>query len=88
MDEILFVGVQLLAYALLINTGKVLVFVLTFGQWRCERLLKDERKKFLRAGSLIERVDGKILVRENGQAILGALFYCGLLVWFFVQHAT
>ena len=82
MDELLsgFVGL------LLVLTGKIVVIVGSFGQWRGESLRADEGRTYSAAGSLWFKRDGQRVVTVTGLLLFGVLFYVFLtfiLFWLF-----
>lgn len=87
MESLLMLLFQALGYGRLLNTGKALVFILSLGRWRSERVLSTDRTRFRLAGSLAERVGERVLVSENGQMLLGVCFYAALGVWLFHRFA-
>ena len=59
-------------------TGKVLVFLLSFGAWRSESLFGNESSIHAAAGALSFVREGRRVITVTGQQLLGMLFY-GLL---------
>jgi len=71
MDEIIGAAVWLF----LTQTGRLLVYVVSFGRWRGEPLSGGEGRTFSAAGSLWFARDGQIVLTYTGQMFLGLAFY-------------
>lgn len=79
MDAVL-IGLWLVLDTLLVLTGKVVVRLASFGQWRGERLTQGEARTYGPAGALTFLRDGQRVVTGLGLTIVGALFYFALFV--------
>ncbi|MCU4120237.1 hypothetical protein [Variovorax sp. N23] len=63
----------------LVLTGKMLVFLLSFGAWRSESMMGNESNVHAAAGALSFVRDGRRVVTVTGQQVAGMAFY-GLLI--------
>ena len=71
MDELL----SIFFTFLLVLTGKAIVIVASFGQWRSEPLCANEVRAYSAAGSLWFKRDGQIVVTVGGLEFIGFVFY-------------
>lgn len=62
------------------QTGRVMVWVVSFGQWRGEQLFGDEGRTYGPAGALSFVRDGRRVVTNTGLLFFGITFYIALLV--------
>lgn len=69
---------ELLVEAFFVLTGKMLVFLLSFGAWRSESMMGHESVVHAAAGALSFVRDGRRVITVTGQQLAGMLFY-GLL---------
>ena len=81
MEELFVFLIQVVVYGLLLNTGKVLVFLISLGRWRSARVLSKEHRWFSTAGALSHRIDGQRVVTETGLIGLGITFYVLLAIF-------
>lgn len=66
----------------LVLTGKVLIALVSLGQWRGERLMKNEARIYGPAGALTFVRDGQRVVTALGLSVLGGVFYfVAFVVW-------
>jgi hypothetical protein len=63
----------------LVLTGKMLVFLLSFGAWRSESMMGNESSIHAAAGALSFVRDGRRVITVTGQQVVGMAFY-GLLI--------
>ena len=80
MDTAVLAGLWIALDTLLMLSGKVVVCLATFGQWRGERLMQGEARIYGPAGALSFLRDGQRVVTGLGLSIAGALFYFVVLV--------
>lgn len=75
MDEIVaaFLGLTV------IQTGRVVVWLVSFGQWRGEKFFGDEGRRHSAAGALSFILEGRRVVTETGLLFVGITFYVVLL---------
>ena len=78
---------QALIDLLLIWTGKLLVFLLSFGAWRSESMMRNESGIHAAAGALSFVRDGRRVVTTTGQLMAGVAFY-GVLIASFLVAAS
>jgi hypothetical protein len=76
MDEIIAGVLRLIA----IQTGRVLVKLISIGKWRGEQLFGDEGRIYAAAGAFSFVRDGKRVITESGLSLVGGVFYLVLLV--------
>lgn len=79
MDVVL-IGLWLALDTLLMLTGKLVVRLISLGQWRGERFLQGEARIYGAAGAISFLRDGQRVVTGLGLTIVGTLFYFSLLV--------
>ncbi len=77
MDEIL--GVVLGWMLALI--GRVLIFIGTFGRWKCEGIISTEHRMRSAAGALSYVRDGRRVVTPLGQMIAGSALCVALVIF-------
>jgi hypothetical protein len=75
MDEI--IGGVLAVIA--VQTGRVLVWLVSFGKWRGEPLFGEEGRIYGAAGALSFVRDGKRVVTDTGLMFVGVVFYVVLI---------
>ena len=63
-----------------IQTGRALVWCVSFGKWRGEPLFGDEGRIYGAAGALSFVRDGTRVITETGLSLVGGAFYLALLV--------
>jgi len=79
VEELLtFVG-WVLIEVILLNTGRAVVFVGTFGRWRSEKLSKAEGRIHGLAGALSFKREGQRVITATGLVLAGLLFYIALV---------
>ncbi len=61
------------------NVGSVVVPIISFGRWKCDRLLRDVPKKKIRWGGLFHLRGQQIYLTADATALVGLLF-SGLIV--------
>lgn len=62
------------------QTGRVVVWFVSFGRWRGEKLLGDEGRIYGAAGALSFVRDGRRVITDTGLVLFGIAFYVALLV--------
>ena len=62
------------------QTGRLVVWLITFGRWRGEPLLDDEGRIYGAAGALLFVRDGQRVITDTGLLFVGIAFYVVLLV--------
>jgi hypothetical protein len=67
--------------------GRIIVRLISCGNWRCEPLLSDVPKSRTRWGGLFHHRSGKIYFTSEGTAAFGAVFCFlavggGVLIWY------
>jgi hypothetical protein len=62
------------------QTGRLVVWLITFGRWRGELLLKDEGRIYGAAGAISFVRDGQRVITDTGLLFIGIAFYVVLLV--------
>ena len=62
------------------QTGRLVVWLITFGRWRGEPLLDDEGRIYGAAGALSFVRDGQRVITDTGLLFVGIAFYVVLLV--------
>ena len=70
---------QLIFELVFIGTGKVLIMVLSLGQWRCESIFGKEGQIHGAAGALSFVRDGQRVITTTGMMMVGFLFYIALV---------
>lgn len=78
---------EALVEILLVLTGKMLVFLLSFGAWRSESMMGNESSIHAAAGALSFVRDGRRVITVTGQQAAGITFY-GLLTTGFLLAAS
>jgi len=58
-----------------IQTGRVVVWLVSFGKWRGEPLYGDEGRIYGAAGALSFVRDGRRVITETGLLFVGVVFY-------------
>ncbi len=58
-----------------IQTGRVVVWLVSFGKWRGEPLFGDEGRIYGAAGALSFVRDGRRVITETGLLFVGVVFY-------------
>jgi hypothetical protein len=76
-----FVG-RLLVEGILQGTGRVLVFLLSFGRWRSESIEENEGRIHGPAGAISFKRDGQRVITTDGNSFIGLVFYLGLIALF------
>lgn len=76
MDEVIAAGLQFVV----IQTGRGLVWLISFGRWRGEALLGEEARIYGPAGALSFVRDGQRVITDMGLQFFGAAFYVVLIV--------
>jgi hypothetical protein len=62
-----------------VQTGRVIVWLVSFDKWRGEPLFGEEGRIYGAAGALSFVRDGKRVITETGLLFVGAVFYVVLL---------
>ena len=62
------------------QTGRVVVWLVSFGQWRGEHLRGDEGRIYGAAGALSFVRDGRRIITDTGLLFFGIAFYVVLLL--------
>lgn len=62
------------------QTGRLVVWLITFGRWRGEPLLDDEGRIYGAAGALSFVQDGQRVITDTCLLFIGIAFYVVLLV--------
>lgn len=62
------------------QTGRVVVWLVSFGQWRGEQLRGDEGRIHGAAGALSFVRDGRRVITDTGLLFFGIAFYVGCFV--------
>ncbi|MBB1074003.1 hypothetical protein HUU62_06195 [Rhodoferax sp. 4810] len=75
MEEIIAGALRVIA----IQTGRVLVRLISVGKWRGEPLFGDEGRIYAAAGAFSFVRDGKRVITESGLSLVGGTFYLALL---------
>lgn len=68
-------------------TGRILVWVISFGRWRSESLREDESRVFAAAGALSFVREGRRVITTTG-LIFAGLTFCLLLVILSLVYAA
>lgn len=76
MDEVIGAGLQFVV----IQTGRGIVWLISFGRWRGDALFGEEARKYGPAGALSFVRDGQRVITDIGLQFFGAAFYVVLLV--------
>jgi hypothetical protein len=84
MDEIIGGVLGIIA----IQTGRVLVWLVSFGKWRGEPLFGDEGRIYGAAGALSFVRDGRRVITDTGLLFVGVAFYIALLAAIIAFAAT
>ena len=58
-----------------IQTGRVVVWLVSFGKWRGEPLFGDEGRIYGAAGALSFVRDGRRVITDTGLLFVGVVFY-------------
>ena len=70
---------------IVIQTGRALVWLTSWGHWRGETLLGEEARIYGAAGALSFVRDGQRVITDIGRQFIGAAFYgvlLGVLFWY------
>lgn len=65
-----------------IQTGRAIVWLVSFGKWRGEPLLGNEGRTYGAAGALSFTRDGRRVITETGLLFIGVAFYVILFAIF------
>jgi hypothetical protein len=84
MDEIIGGVLGIIA----IQTGRVLVWLVSFGKWRGEPLFGNEGRIYGAAGALSFVRDGRRVITDTGLLFVGVAFYIALLAAIIAFAAT
>jgi hypothetical protein len=76
-----FVG-RLLVEGILQGTGRVLIFLLSFGRWRSESIEENKGRIHGPAGAISFKRDGQRVITTDGVSFIGLAFYLGLIALF------
>jgi hypothetical protein len=71
-----------------IQTGRVVVWLVSFGKWRGEPLFGDEGRIYGAAGALSFVRDGKRVITDTGLLFVGVAFYVVLVALIIAVVAT
>lgn len=75
MDEIIGAALGVVG----IQTGRLVVWLVSFGKWRGEPLFGDEGRIYGAAGALSFVRNGKRVISETGLLFVGVAFYVALV---------
>lgn len=84
MEDVLGWLLWLLVEVVLVGTGKAVVRVVSFGQWRGEHMGRNEGRIYSAAGALSFKHEGQRVITINGLLFAGVIFYVVLallLLW-------
>ena len=84
MDEIIGAVLGVIA----IQTGRVVVWLVSFGKWRGEPLFGDEGRIYGAAGALSFVRDGKRVITDTGLLFVGVALYVVLVALIIAVVAT
>ncbi|WP_395669765.1 hypothetical protein [Rhodoferax sp.] len=84
MDEIIGRMLEIIA----VQTGRVIVWLVSFGNWRGEPLFGDEGRIYGAAGALSFVRDGRRVVTHTGLFFAGVFFYVALFAALIYLAAT
>lgn len=73
---------------IVIQTGRVVVRLVSLGKWRSEPLFGNEGRIYGAAGALSFVRDGKRVITDTGLLFIGAAFYVVLLALLIVVVAS
>ena len=62
-----------------IQTGRIVIWLVSFGKWRGEPLFGDEGRIYGAAGALSFVRDGRRFITDTGLLAVGIAFYVALL---------
>lgn len=62
------------------QTGRIVFWVVSFGRWHGEQLLKEEGRTYGSAGALSFVCDGQRVLADTGLLFVGIVFYVALLL--------
>lgn len=71
-----------------IQTGRVVVWLVSFGKWRGEPLFSDEGRIYGAAGALSFVRDGRRVITDTGLLFVGVAFYVVFLAVIIAFVAT
>jgi hypothetical protein len=71
-----------------IQTGRVVVWLVSFGKWRGEPLFGGEGRIYGAAGALSFVRDGRRVITETGLLFVGVVFYVGFVALIIAVVAT
>lgn len=80
MEDVLGWLLWLLVEVVLVGTGKAVVRVVSFGQWRGEHMSRNEGRIYSAAGALSFKHEGQRVITINGLLFVGVIFYVVLAV--------
>jgi hypothetical protein len=80
MENVLNWLLWLLVEFVLVGTGKAVVRVVSFGQWRGEHMSRNEGRIYSAAGALSFKREGQRVITVNGLLFVGVFFYVVLAV--------
>ena len=70
----------LIVDALLVHTGRLAVFAISFGRWRGERFGGNEGRVNGMAGALSFKVGGRRVITRNGLVFVGVAVYVAIAI--------
>ena len=79
MEDLIAFALWLVVELLLVQTGRGVIWCVSFGRWRGEKLKAEEGRIYSAAGSLSFKRDGQRVVTANGMFLVGIVFYIGLV---------
>ena len=79
MDHLLEAAFQFVFDFVLVGTGKLVIILLSLGQWRCESIFGNEGQIHGAAGGLSFVRDGRRVITTTGMTIVGFFFYFALI---------
>jgi hypothetical protein len=80
MDHLIGALLELVFNVVLVGTGRLIVAVVSFGQWRGASMFDDEESIHGGAGALSFVLNGQRVITTTGMGLLGFLFYMVLVV--------
>lgn len=79
MDDLLALGALGLLEIVTIQTGRLVVRLVSLGRWKAEPISSDQSRIHAPAGALSFRHDGRRVVTPNGSLFVGIAFYVVLV---------
>lgn len=88
MDDLLALGALGLLEIVMIQTGRLVVRLVSLGRWKAEPISSDESRIHAPAGALSFRHEGRRVVTPNGSLFVGIAFYVVLVALLLALGAT